>query len=64
MRAATSRLMEVEHNADAEKQTYQHKIHQLQIYNHELETQFNTQMDMLNAVKKKYIAVRFCLQSF
>jgi inorganic pyrophosphatase len=39
------------------------QIEQLQAYNRELEAQFNTQMDMITALKKKLILVRF-LESF
>lgn len=40
------------------------EIKQLKTYNHELEEQFNSQMEIITALKKKFILVlrRFCQQ--
>uniref|UniRef100_A0A7E4VMD1 JAKMIP_CC3 domain-containing protein n=1 Tax=Panagrellus redivivus TaxID=6233 RepID=A0A7E4VMD1_PANRE len=38
-------------------QVYLREIEQLKIYNQELESQFNTQMDIISAMKKKFLAL-------
>jgi len=42
-----------------EKETNKQQCNQLRILNRELEAQFNTQMDLIGALKRKLLAVSF-----
>ena len=56
LKSANERIEEHEARAKGVEH-YVQEIEQLKTYNHELEEQFNSQMDIIAALKKKFIQV-------
>ena len=57
LNVANKRINEFESTKE-NVQDYLKEIQQLKIYNHELEDQFNAQMEIISALKKKFLLVR------
>ena len=56
LKTANERIEELEAKSKS-VESYVQEIEQLKTYNHELEEQFNAQMDIITALKKKFIQV-------
>ena len=58
IKTANARITDLE-TSHSDVQEYLKEIQQLKIYNHELEDQFNSQMEIISALKKKFLLVCF-----